>query len=538
MQGVIIVEFASVKELVITMGTQYRGRIFLSSPEDGVDLTYDAYLLAVRRLEKALLALGMRKGERVALLLANGLNYAVTFTGVMASGGVVVPINPHLKPAEVNRLLVDAGTSLVVTDDGWYRVFYPLLKGLPVRRLDLGVQGGRLLALELASGSKGDDRAVEASPPGRNDLALLLYTSGTTGKPKGVMLTHGNLLAEARYIQKGHRLTPEDTALCILPLYHINGEVVTLITPIFSGGRVVMPHKFRASRFWDWVRNYRVTWFSAVPTILSILLSHPLPDRSALSSLRFARSASAPLPVAVLREFEARFAVPVIEAYGLSETASQVTTNPLPPAVRKPGSVGLPVGNQVRVVNENGETVPAGVTGEVVVRGENVCRGYFHNEEATAASFKGGWFYTGDLGYLDADGYLFLTGRRKELINRGGEKFSPREIDEILYRLPEVELAAAVGVPDPLYGEEVVAFIQLRPGKSLAEDRVISFLRDYLADFKVPREVIFIRDFPRGPSGKIQRLKLVDLYLKKFQGAAHGAGAGTRPINGEEVAKR
>ncbi len=532
-------EFASIRDLVITRGNQYPGRIFLSSPEDGMDLTYDAYLLAVRRLEKALLAQGMRKGKRAALLLANGLNYAVSFTGVMAAGGVVVPINPHLKAAEVARLLADAGTSLVLTDSEWYRVFYPLLKGLPVRWLDLGFQGGRLLALEWATGSDRDYSPVDAPPPGRDDVALLLYTSGTTGKPKGVMLTHGNLLAEASYIQEGHRLTPEDIALCILPLFHINGEVVTLITPLFSGGRVVMPSKFRASRFWDWVRRYRVTWFSAVPTILSILLSHPLPDRSALSSLRFARSASAPLPVAVLREFEARFDVPVIEAYGLSETASQVTTNPLPPAVRKPGSVGLPVGNEVRVVDEKGKPVPAGVTGEVVVRGENVCRGYFHNEKATATFFNGGWFYTGDLGYLDADGYLFLTGRRKELINRGGEKISPREIDEVLYRLPGVELAAAVGVPDPLYGEEVIAFIQLRPRKSLAEERVLSFCRDYLADFKIPREVIFIRDFPRGPNGKIQRLKLVDLYLEKYQGAAHGAGAGTCSMNNEEeVAKR
>ncbi len=266
-------------------------------------------------------------------------------------------------------------------------------------------------------------------------------------------------------------LLPQDTALCILPLFHINGLVVTLITSMLVGSSLVLPKKFSSRHFWQWISTYNATWFSAVPTILSILLLQPIPSKAEFSSLRFARSASAPLPIAVLEEFETRTGVPVIESYGMSEAGGQVTSNPL--HLRKPGSAGLPFTNALRVVDEHGVPLDSNQTGEVVLRGPNVSIGYLDNAAANRESFRNGWFYTGDLGYRDADDYVFLVGRKKELINRAGEKIAPREIEEIIYRMPEVESAAVVGVPDSLYGEEVACFLVLRP-RIIAHGRTCS----------------------------------------------------------------
>ena len=273
-----------------------------------------------------------------------------------------------------------------------------------------------------------------------------------------------------------------------------------------------MPRRFEAERFWGWVRDHRTTWFSAVPTILSRLLSRSPPARESIATLRFARSASAALPVPVMEEFEARFGVPVIESLGMSEAAGQVTANPLPPAARKPGSVGIAWGNEVRIVDPAGRSLPPGTTGEVAVRGENVIRGYLDRPDADRESLRDGWLLTGDLGHLDGEGYLYLTGRRKEIINRAGEKISPREVEEVLHRRGEVEVACVVGVPDAVYGEEIVAFVSLRPGRQVPPDALAAHCREHLASFKVPRHVFLVEDFPRGPNGKLQRRGLLDVY--------------------------
>jgi sulfoacetate-CoA ligase len=299
-------------------------------------------------------------------------------------------------------------------------------------------------------------------------------------------------------------------ALCVLPAFHINGLVVTTLAPLLSGGEVVMPRRFDPERFWPLVAAHGVTWFSAVPTILSLLLSRPAPPAGEARTLRFARSASAPLPVAVLEEFEARFGVPVIESLGMSEAAGQVTSNPLPPALRKPGSVGRAFGNEVRVVDERGRPLPPGALGEVAVRGESVFGGYLGGVAPEA--LRDGWLLSGDLGYLDRDGYLFLTGRRKELINRAGEKIAPREVEEVLHLRPEIEIACVVGVPDPLYGEEVVAFVELRPGRIFDADAIAAFCRGHLARFKTPKRIFQLHEWPRGPNGKVQRRRLLDVY--------------------------
>ena len=502
----------SFRELVERRGDELTDRIFITAPETGVSLTFGRYRRAVMQFAALLEGKGVERGERVAVVLSNGLNAAIAMLGVMSAGGVAVPVNPKLKGPEIAWLLNHSGARLVVTD----LLHQSSLAGAGLGDKPATVDGCEkdnpyalypVSRFEAKRAGQGD-RLL----PARDDTAMILYTSGTTGHPKGVILSHGNLLSNAGHVSEAHRLTSADVALCVLPLFHINGFVFTLLAPLLSGSAVVMPGRFHVERFWHWVRDHRVTWFSAVPTILSLLLSHAGPAPADIESVRFARSASAPLPVAVLEEFEHRFGIPVIETYGISEAAGQVTANPLPPLVRKPGSAGLPAGNELAVVDEDGSRLPAGSLGEVVLRGDNIFCGYLANPEADREALQEVWYHTGDLGYLDEDGYVFLTGRKKELINRSGEKISPREVEEIIHRLPEVEEVGVVGLPHRLYGEEVAAFVMLRQGRYLEAETVRQFCRKHLAGFKVPREVLFIDEFPKGPSGKIQRRRLVDVY--------------------------
>lgn len=504
-------DFQSLVKLLAYRATESKKRIFLSWPEEQLDVTYGNFYEAAQQLAQYLQVQGLMQGERVALILENSVHWILAFWGIILAGGVVVPFNPKFKVAELVPLLEQAESRWMIADNQEAA----LLSDHGVNPVVTAYSSPWNQAELVVITAQGQGQSILLKANARpNDEALLLFTSGSTGRPKGVVLTHGNLLAEAAFIQQGHVLTQGDIGLSILPFFHINGLVITMLTPLFSGGRVIVPEKFRASKFWQWVKKYQVTWFSGVPTILSILIARKDSEPLDTTSLRFARSASSSLSVAVLKEFEQRFHVPVIESYGLSETGSQVATNPLPPGIRKAGSVGLPVGNDLCIVDEQGQPVPKGIQGEVVIRGENVTQGYLNNNEANQESFKQGWFYTGDLGYLDEEGYLFLVGRRKELINRAGEKISPREVDEVIYQLPEVLLAAAVGIPDPLFGEEIVAFIQLRPGEDVSEEQVIRHCKACLADFKVPKRIFYLDDFPKGPNGKIQRLKLVELYHK------------------------
>lgn len=501
--------FQSWADVIAWRGEQGQTRLFLSSPEERYSLTYGEFYREAGGLARRLGEIGVLPGRRVALLLDNGPDWALALGAVWLAGCAAVPLNPKLSPEELAALLERSETSLVITNPKAEKEvgLTALFAWESLREVGAGARMELLLCLP------GTEQEVNNIAVCQPEEAMLLFTSGSTGKPKGVVLTHENLLSEVAFIQDGHRLSSGDTVLCVLPFFHINGLVITLLTTLFSGGKAVIPHKFSASRFWQWAQDYRVTWFSAVPTILSILLS----DRNAGGGtpyLRFARSASSSLPAAVLTAFEERFGVPVIEAYGLSEAASQVASNPLPPARRKIGSVGLSVGNSLQIISESGRTARVGAVGEVIVRGPNVADSYLHDPEASRESFRKGWFYTGDLGYFDEDGYLFLTGRRKELINRAGEKISPREVDEVLYRLPEIETAAAVGVPDELFGEEVVAFVQLRPEAQLGADRIIRHCQTCLAEFKTPKRILFVDDFPKGPNGKIQRRKLLELYQR------------------------
>jgi long-chain acyl-CoA synthetase len=338
-----------------------------------------------------------------------------------------------------------------------------------------------------------------------------MYTSGTTGVPKGVMLTHANLVANAMSISAEHQLGRQDRVLGVLPLYHINAFVVTMLAPLAHHGSVAMAARFSAQQFWQQAIALRCTWINVVPTIVSYLIEGAAPAREALASIRFCRSASAPLAPEHHRAFEARFGIGIVETMGLTETAAPSFSNPLEPALRKIGSVGRASGGEARVVDTDLLPVADGITGEIVIRGAHVMRGYYKNEAATRDAFTSdGWLRTGDLGHRDGDGFFFVTGRLKELIIKGGENIAPREIDEALLRHPAVLEAAATGIPDPHYGQEILACVVLRPGHGASEDELRAHCVETVGRYKAPKRIRFVDALPRGPSGKVQRLRLRD----------------------------
>lgn len=497
-------------DLIEKQAQRYGERCFITCSLTGQKVSYTQLDRFVKEQSEQLRRLGVERGDKVLLFMDNSVEFAVLYFAVTGCGAVAVPANTLLKEKELLYLLKDAQVRAVITEP----LYWGILRGSAgdlVETVHETAPFGREIQVLLLKECQEDENAPCSQ---REDTAMLLYTSGTTGNPKGVILSYANLLAKAEHIQEAHGLTQEDVCLCVLPWFHINGLVITLITPLYSGGQIVIGGKFSVSRFWKDIENYCVTWFSGVPTMYSHLLAKGIPEDRDYSSLRFARSASSPLPVSVLERFESICQVPVIESYGITEGCSQITTNPMPPKARKSGSVGLPFGNRIKIVDNEGRELPCGQVGEVLMQGDNITCGYYHKEEETKKAFSGDWFHSGDLGYQDEDGYLFLDGRIKELINRAGEKFPPREVDEILYQMEGVELAAVAGVPDAVYGEEVAAFIKKKDGAVLDAQMVQEFCKDKIASYKVPRKVYFLEDLPKGGNGKIQRLKLVERYKK------------------------
>ena len=352
--------------------------------------------------------------------------------------------------------------------------------------------------------------------------AMLMYTSGTTGVPKGVLLTHANMIHAGSVVSAWQALGESDRVLSSLPLYHINGQCIATVAPVVSGGSIVMPHRFGVREWWSLVERYRPTWLNVVPTIIAFLLhgADLTPEqREACTGVRFARSASAPLPPEQHRAFEERFGISVMEAMGLTETASIAFANPLDVARRKYGSPGLPLGLEARVVAADGAVLPDVTPGEIELRGPSVMAGYYRDPERTAQVLKAdGWLGTGDLGYRDAEGYYFITGRLKELIIKGGENIAPREIDEALVRHPAVLEAAAVGIPDPDYGQDILACVVLKPGAHCEPSELIAHCHAHLGRYKTPRLIRVVESLPKGPSGKVQRLRLLEV-------AGEGIGA-------------
>jgi acyl-CoA synthetase (AMP-forming)/AMP-acid ligase II len=476
-------------------------------PDEGSATTYFALAEQVESLAARLARSGLEPGEAVAIVLPNGLEYLAAFLAVTRARLIAAPLNPAYKADEFRFALEDAGVRAVIAP-----AEAPLLREA-ARSLGLVVwvasRGNGHVRLEGEGLAAAADRAPDRPRP--DDVALFLHTSGTTSRPKGVPLTHANLLASVGNIAAHYRLTPEDTGLLVMPLFHVHGLIGATLSLFWAGGSLVVPPRFSAAGFWPTARAHRVRWYSAVPTIHQVLLSRADADGApAQSGFRFIRSCSSALAPATLGQLEARFGAPVLEAYAMTEASHQMTSNPLPPQPHKPGSVGRGTNVDVAIMDEAGTLLPAGTPGEVVVRGPNVTRGYRNNPEANAAAFTNGWFRTGDRGVLDADGYLTLIGRIKELINRGGEKISPLEIDAALLTHPAVAEAATFAAPDAKYGEEVYAAVVLK-GTATAED-LQAYCRGRLADFKVPKVVYLVPELPKGPTGKVQRRHLAAFF--------------------------
>jgi long-chain acyl-CoA synthetase len=493
---------STVRELIERQAALRPDATYAINGDASRSLTYAELARACRQVAALLRSHGSRPGDTVAVVMPNGLQTLRLLLGAMHGGWCVNPINLLSQPEQMRYVLGHSDCKVVVVSPEWENPVRGMLTGL-----------GREVALLVSELDADDlpDEEAQTAPPAPDALALLMYTSGTTGVPKGVMLTQANLAANAQAISAEHGLGPDDRVLAVLPLYHINAFAVTMLAPLAHGGSLAMPPKFSAARFWTQAIERQCTWINVVPTMISYLLEGAAPPREQTLRIRFCRSASAALPPEHLRAFEQKFGIGIIETMGLTETVAPSFSNPLDATQRKLGSVGRASGCEAQVIDRNLASVLDGQTGEIAIRGPNVMRGYYKNDEATRAAFTpDGWLRSGDLGHRDSDGFFFVTGRIKELIIKGGENIAPREIDEALLRHPAVQDAAAVGIPDRHYGQEIMACVVLRPGHTVGEAALRDFCLEQLGRYKTPKVLRFVDELPRGPSGKVQRLKLLD----------------------------
>ena len=501
----------SPKSLLDLLSPGGADRTAIVVPEENVRVTYHGLRGQVDALASALASAGVARGDRVGIALPNGLPMIVSFLAASIAG-TAAPLNPAYKEDEFRFYLDDTNARvLILPPDGAEAA--RRAAGDRVRILTVAIDSDG--TVKLASSGAGTAGA-SAPTPTVNDVALILHTSGSTGRPKRVPLTHANLSISAQNVAHSYALGADDVSMCVMPLFHVHGLVASTLATLATGGTVVVPAKFNPLSFWRVARDQRVTWYSAVPTLHQLLLARAeagAPKPEGAERLRFIRSCSASLPPQVMHDLEAAFGAPVLEAYGMTEAAHQMASNPMPPAARKPGSVGRGTDVQISIMDAVGRHLPAGERGEVVIKGPNVITGYENNPEANASSFVDGWFRTGDQGFLDADGYLTLVGRIKELINRGGEKISPREVDEVLLAHPAVAEAVCFGVPHPTWGEEVAAAVVVR--EPVTESELLAYCRERLADYKRPKQIHLTDAIPRTATGKIQRRIVAQAYSQK-----------------------
>ncbi|WHZ10546.1 MAG: Long-chain-fatty-acid--CoA ligase [Burkholderiaceae bacterium] len=503
----------TVRALIERSGAAQLGAPYALAADDEGVLYHRDLAASCRQVTALLRAQGLGPGDTVSVVMPNGLNTLRILLGALWGGYIVNPVNLLSQPEQMRYVLDHSDCRLAVVAPEWEQKVRALIATLdrPIALLVADPAGTVLPGESATDKPAADARHDGMEGPDADAVALLMYTSGTTGVPKGVMLTQSNLVANARAISEAHELGANDRVLAVLPLYHINAFVVAMLAPLVEGGSLAVAPKFSAGRFWAQAIGRRCTWLNVVPTIISYLLDGEAPARTEFAALRFCRSASAALPPDLLRAFEQRFGIGVIETMGLTETAAPSFSNPLSGERRRLGSVGLASGCEARVVDAQLKPLAAGESGEIVIRGPNVMRGYYKNDTATKAAFTpDGWLRTGDLGHQDADGYFFVTGRIKELIIKGGENIAPREIDEALLRHPAVLEAAAVGMPDRHYGQEILACVVLRGGAACSAGELTDFCIEQLGRYKTPKTFRFVMELPRGPSGKVQRLKLLD----------------------------
>jgi long-chain acyl-CoA synthetase len=505
---------ANLPELLEQRARQFVNKTFLFSEADNRSWTYAELDAAVNRTANLLSSQGVQKGDVVSLLMPNSAEYIIAYFACFKTGALAGPINSLLKPEEIAFVIGNSQAKVLLVHSQFLPAVSEIRNDLPKLKTIVEFDDVNIAAKDF-SAENPPQIALEKS-----DEAIIIYTSGTTGKPKGCLLTHENLIANAGQIAEWLKFDENDRLLTVMPLFHMNAVSVTTMTALYAGGSTVVSPKFSASRFWQIISDYGITSFGSVATMLSMLLqsspkSKVQSPKSDLKpkTLRFAMCGSAPVPAEVLRKFEETFDCLVVEGYGLSESTCRSTFNP-PTKARKPGSCGKPIGNEMKVFDENDCEVAIGELGEIVLRGENVFKGYFQNAAATEKAFQNGWFHTGDIGYRDDEGFFYIVDRKSDMIIRGGENIYPREIDEVLFAHPAIQSAAVIGVPDELYGEEVAAFVVLKETQTASEQDLIEFCRRYLADFKCPKTIRFVADIPKGPTGKLLKRELSRIYAE------------------------
>jgi oxalate---CoA ligase len=477
-------------------------------------MTYAALRALVDRTGVKLNELGVGRGDRVAIVLPNGPEMATAFLCV-AAAAAAAPLNPAYREDEFAFYLGDLAAKALIVEAGSESAALEAAQKLGVGLITLMPEAGagafRLCGdpVDAVGDRVGRAQRARLQPAEADDVALILHTSGTTSRPKIVPLTGANIWTSARNIALSLDLSERDRALNVMPLFHIHGLIAGLAAPLSRGGAVFCTPGFNALKFFADMEEAKPTWYTAVPTMHQAILSRAGRNKEIIARhpLRFIRSSSASLPPKVIGELEAAFHAPVIEAYGMTEAAHQMAANPLK-GVRKPGSVGIAAGPEIAIMDDHGRLLGRGEMGEVVIRGENVTSGYENHPKANAEAFVDGWFRTGDQGVIDAEGYLTLTGRLKEIINRGGEKISPREVDEALMDHPAVLQAVAFAVPHAMLGEDVAAAVVLREGASATERELHAFVGQRLAAYKTPRKIVLLAEIPKGATGKLQRIGL------------------------------
>jgi oxalate---CoA ligase len=477
-------------------------------------LRYGALRELVARSLASLNAQGIGRNDRLAIVLANGPEMATCFISA-ACGVASAPLNPAYRADEFEFYLSDLrAKALVVEHDSTSPAIAVAQKlGVPIIDLRPGSAAGDFTLTPRDASAKtpaADGDLANGGFAQSGDTSMVLHTSGTTSRPKIVPLSQGNLCASAGNIARTLKFQPTDCGLNIMPLFHIHGLIAGVLAPLAAGSQVFCTPGFNALKFFGWMDEAKPTWYTAVPTMHQAIVGRASKNAETIKRhpLRFIRSSSSSMPPQVIRELEAAFGAPLIESYGMTEATHQMASNPLPPAVRKPGSVGIAAGPEIAIMDEDGALLAQGEIGEIVIRGGNVTAGYESNDKANAEAFVKGWFRTGDQGMLDAEGYLSLTGRLKEIINRGGEKISPREVDEILMDHAAVAQVVCFGMPHAKLGEEVAAVVVLREGSAATERELQDFVAQRAADFKVPKKILFMEEIPKGATGKLQRIGL------------------------------
>ncbi|MGH6907474.1 MAG: acyl--CoA ligase [Aestuariivirga sp.] len=469
-------------------------------------LTYGAFDDLCAGTLARLNGLGLGRNDRLAVVLPNGPEMATAFIAC-SSAVTVAPLNPAYREDEFHFSMEDLRARALLVEEGSASPAIAAARrlGIPVLSLIPGDE-----AVQFTIGGKALTPSAAQGVAKADDVALVLHTSGTTSRPKIVPLTHANLMASAVNIKNTLRLNPTDRCLNIMPLFHIHGLVAAILASLSAGGSVFCTGGFNALKFFAWMGEAKATWYTAVPTMHQTILARAERNAATIKEnpLRFIRSSSASLPIPVFHQLEQAFNCPVIEAYAMTENAHQMTSNQLPPGKRKAGYVGCAAGPEVAVMSPEGRLLPAGEEGEIVTRGPNVTKGYENNPKANAEAFAHGWFHTGDQGVMDEDGYLKITGRLKEIINRGGEKISPVEVDEVLMEHPSVHQALTFATPHDKLGEDVAAAVVLRQGLAATERELQDFANARLATFKVPRRIVILTEIPKGATGKLQRIGL------------------------------